>query len=189
MILPYRQFQLGSMTFVVRSVLEPQDVRAAVERTVRALDPDLPVSNVRTMDALLSDSVAQPRFTTLLLAGFASLALALALVGVYGVMSYTVSQRTREIAVRMALGAHRQEVVAMIVRQGMAVAAVGVVTGLAGAAAGTRVMTGLLFNVTATDPVTFLGAAAGLLVASLGACYIPARRAASVAPASTLKAE
>ena len=189
MILPYRQFQFGGMTLVVRSALNPADLGAAVERTVQSLDPDLPVSGIRTMDDLLADSVAQPRFTTMLLAGFACLALTLALVGVYGVMSYAVSQRTREIAVRMALGAHRQEVVWMIVRQGMVVTAIGVIVGLGGAAAGTRVMAGLLFDVTATDPPTFAAAAAALVLASFGACYIPALRAARVAPVTILKSE
>ena len=153
------------------------------------IDPELPVSRVRTMEAFLADSVAQPRFTTLLLAGFACLAMVLALIGVYGVMSYAVSQRTREIGVRMALGANRYDVVWMIVRHGMALAAAGIGVGLVGAAAGTRLMEGLLFGVTATDRATFMVAAAALAVASLAATYLPALRAARVAPVTALRSE
>ena len=141
------------------------------------------------MDELFADSVAQPRFTTLLLAGFACLAMTLALVGVYGVMSYTVSQRTREIGVRMALGADRSDVVWLVVRHGMMLAVAGIAVGLGVAAAGTRLMAGLLFGVTATDPATFIAAAAALGVASLAATYIPALRAARVAPVTALRAE
>ena len=189
MILPHRQFQLGGMTLVVRSGLEPSALAAAITRQVRGIDPELPVSRVRTMDELFADSVAQPRFTTLLLAGFACLAMTLALVGVYGVMSYTVSQRTREIGVRMALGADRSDVVWMVVRHGMMLAAVGIAVGLGVAAAGTRLMAGLLFGVTATDPATFIAAAAALGAASLAATCIPALRAARVAPVTALRSE
>ena len=189
MILPYRQFQLGGMTLVVRSSLEPSALATAITREVHSIDPELPVSRVRTMEEFLADSVAQPRFTTLLLAAFASLAMALALVGVYGVMSYTVSQRTREIGVRMALGASRHDVVWMVVRHGMALASAGIVVGLGGAAAGTRLMERLLFGVTATDMVTFIAAAAVLGVATLVATYVPARRAARVAPVTALRSE
>ena len=182
MIVPNLQFQLGGMTIVVRSSLERSVLAAAIANEVRAIDPLLPVSRVRTMDQYLADSVAQPRFTTLLLAAFAILALTLALIGVYGVMSYTVSQRTREIGVRIALGADRYDVVWMVVRHGMMLAGVGIVIGLAAAAAGTRMMERLLFGVTATDPLTFAGAAVALGVASLAATYLPALRAARVAP-------
>jgi len=189
MILPYRQFQLGGMTLVVRSSLEPSALAATITKEVHSIDPELPVSRVRGMEEFLTDSVAQPRFTTLLLAGFACLAMALALVGVYGVMSYTVSQRTREIGVRMALGADRSDVVWMVVRHGMVLAVVGIMVGLAGAAAGTRLMARLLFGVTATDPTTFIAAAAALGVASLAATYVPALRAARVAPVTALRSE
>jgi putative ABC transport system permease protein len=133
--------------------------------------------------------VAQPRFTALLLAGFALLAMVLALVGVYGVMAYVVSQRTREIDVRIALGAERQDVVWMVVRHGVALAGLGIVIGLIGAAAGTRLMQRLLFGVSATDPITFLAAAAALGVASVAATCIPALRAARVAPVTALRCE
>jgi putative ABC transport system permease protein len=189
MIVPNSQFQFGGMTLVARSNLEPSALGAAVAREVHALDPELPLSRVRTLDAYLSNSVAQPRFTTLLLIAFAAVAMVLALVGVYGVMSYSVSQRTREIGVRIALGADRHDVVWMVVRHGMWLAAIGVVAGLVGAAAATRVMERLLFGVTATDPFTFALAAAALGAASLAATCIPAWRASRVAPVTALRTE
>ena len=141
------------------------------------------------MEEFQSASVAQPRFTALLLAGFALLAMSLALVGVYGVMSYTVSQRTREIGLRIALGADRQDVVWMVVRHGLALAGIGIVIGLLGAAAGTRLMERLLFGVSATDPMTFVAAAVALGVASVLATCVPALRAARVAPVTALRCE
>jgi putative ABC transport system permease protein len=189
MILPSRQFQLGGMTLVARSTLEPAALGTAIAREVHAIDPELPLSRVRTLDEYLSNSVAQPRFTTLLLMSFAIVAMLLALVGVYGVMSYAVSQRTREIGVRIALGADRGDVVWMVVGHGMALAGIGIAAGLAGAAAGTRLMVDLLFGVTATDPVTFAMAALALGAASFIAAYIPAWRASRVAPAAALRTE
>jgi predicted permease len=189
MILPYRQFQFGGMTLVVRSAMEPAIVAAAIRAQVRSLDSRQPVYRVRTMDQFLADSVAQPRFTTLLLAGFAAIALLLALVGVYGVTSYAVSQRGREIAVRLALGAQRSQVLLMVMLQSLRHAALGVLIGIAGAIVGTRFMAGLLFGVTATDPPTFLGAAAALLLTALAATYIPALRAARATPVATLRGE
>jgi predicted lysophospholipase L1 biosynthesis ABC-type transport system permease subunit len=189
MILPYRQLQVGSMTLVVRSALPPARVAAAVTRAVHAIDGDLPVSRIRGMNELVSDSVAQPRFTTILLGSFAALALGLALVGVYGVTSYLVRQRAREIAVRLALGAERREVVRLIARHTLGYAAAGVVIGAAGAVAGTRLLAGLLFGVSATDAATFVGAAAALVLASLAATYVPALQASRMAPVSVLRAE
>ncbi len=189
MVVPNRQFQLGGMTIVARSSLEPSVLGATITRAVHAMDPELPVSRVRTMEEFQSASVAQPRFTALLLAGFALLAMSLALVGVYGVMSYTVSQRTREIGVRIALGADRQDVVWMVVRHGLALAGIGIVIGLLGAAAGTRLLERLLFGVSATDPMTFVTAAAALGVASVLATCIPALRAARVAPSTALRSD
>jgi putative ABC transport system permease protein len=189
MILPYRQFQLGSMTLVVRSALDESTVATAVRRAVQSIDPQQPVYRVRPMDGFLADSVAQPRFTALLLGGFAALALILAIVGVYGVMSYIVGQRAREIAVRMALGARRREVVGMIVRQTMTHAAIGVVLGCAGAVAGARLMSGLLFGLTATDPATFASAAAAVMVAALAASAIPALRASRTTLVTALRAQ
>ena len=189
MVLPYRQFQFTGMTLVVRSEIEPSAVAEAIRAVVQSLDPQQPVYRVRAVDELLADSVAQPRFTAMLLGGFAVLALVLAVVGVYGVMSYTVGQRAREIAVRMTLGAQRSEVARMIVGQAAVYVAVGVIIGLAGALAGTRLMTGLLFGVAATDPATLLSAAAVVIVTSLAASSIPAIRAARTTPAAMLRPE
>jgi putative ABC transport system permease protein len=189
MILPSRQFQLGGMTLVVRSGLEPSVLAAAIAKQAHALDAELPVSRVRPMQDFLADSVAQPRFTTLVLTGFAMLAMTLALIGVYGVMSYTVGQRTREIGVRIALGADRHTVVWMVVRHGMMLALAGIAAGLAGAVAGTRLMEQLLFGVTATDPTTFIAAAVGVALASVAATCVPALRAARVAPVTALRSE
>ncbi len=177
------------MTLVVRTSLESSVAGDAVADAVHSIDAEQPVYRLRTMEDFLSDSVAQPRFTTLLLGGFATLALVLALVGVYGVMSYTVNQRAREIGVRLALGARRIEVVRMIVRQSLAHAFAGVMLGLAGAAAATRLLSGLLFGVSATDPAAFAGAAAALVLASLAATYVPAFRASRVSPVSVLRSE
>jgi putative ABC transport system permease protein len=189
MTLPYRQFQFGGMTLAVRSDLDRATLAAAIAQAVQAVDAQQPVYRMRTMDEFLADSVAQSRFTTLLLGGFAGLALVLALIGVYGVTAYAVNQRAREIAVRMTLGALRHEVVRMIVRQSVGYVALGVFFGIVGAAAGTRFMAGLLFEVTATDPLTFISAGAALGVTGLAASYVPALRAARVAPAATLRAE
>ena len=189
MVLPNRQFQLGGMTIVARSRIEAAVLGATITRAVHAIDPELPVSRVRTMAEFQSASVAQPRFTALLLAGFALVAMLLALVGVYGVMAYVVSQRTREIGVRLALGAERQDVVWMVVRHGVVLAGIGIAIGLAGAAAGTRLMERLLFGVSATDPLTFLVAAVALGLASIAATCVPALRAARVAPVTALRCE
>ena len=189
MVLPYRQFQFTGMTLVLRSEMEQSAVAEAIRGAVQSLDPQQPVYRVRAVDELLADSVAQPRFTALLLGGFAVLAIVLAVVGVYGVMSYTVGQRAREIAVRMTLGARRREVAGMIVGQAGVYVVVGVIIGLAGALAGTRLMTGLLFGVAATDPATLLSAAAVVIVTSLAASSIPAIRAARATPVAVLRPE
>jgi putative ABC transport system permease protein len=189
MVLPSRQFQLGAMTIVARSRIEPAVLGATITRAVHRLDPELPVSRIRTMEEFLSASVAQPRFTAMLLAGFALLAMALALVGVYGVMAYAVGQRTREIGLRMALGAERSDVMWMVVRHGVALAGLGIVIGLIGAMGGTRLLERLLFGVSATDPMTFVAAATALGVASVVATCIPAFRAARVTPVTALRCE
>ena len=189
MVVPSRQFQLAGMTIVARSRLSPAVLAAAITREVHAIDPELPVARLRTMDEYLSASVARPRFTTLLVGSFAFLAMALALVGVYGVMSYTVSQRTREIGVRIALGARRPDVVWMVVRHGMILAGLGLAAGLAGAVAGTRLIERLLFGISATDPMTLVAATAALGLASVAAICIPAWRASSVAPVTALRTE
>jgi putative ABC transport system permease protein len=189
MVLPSRQFQLGAMTIVARSRIAPTVLGATIATAVHTLDPELPVSRVRTMEEFQSASVAQPRFTAVLLAGFALVAMSLALIGVYGVMAYAVGERTREIGVRMALGAKRSDVVWMVMRHGVAVAGLGIAIGLLGAAVATRVLERLLFGVSATDRVAFVAAAGALGIASVAATCIPAFRAARVAPVTALRCE
>ena len=189
MVVPNLQFQLGGMTIVARSSLDPAVLGATITRAAHAIDPQLPVSRVRTMAEFQSASVAQPRFTALLLTGFALLAVSLALVGVYGVMAYVVSQRTREIGVRIALGAERPDVVWMVVRHGLTLAGIGIAIGVLGALLGTRLIERLLFGVSATDPITFVAAAVALGVASVAATCVPALRAARVAPVTALRCE
>ena len=189
MFLPYRQsFQSAGMTLVVRGRGESPLLDRAVTMAVRAIDSQLVVQQPQTMTELLSRSVAQPRFTTQLLVGFASLAFALALIGVYGVVSYTVSLRTREMGVRIAMGAGRSAVIGLVVRQAMALVGIGVLVGLGAAAVGTRLMTGLLFGVSTRDPATFIAAAVLLAFGSLIAACVPALRASRVAPAAILHA-
>jgi putative ABC transport system permease protein len=189
MILPHRQFQLGGMTLAVRSSVHPTALATSIKKEVLAMDPAQTINRNRTMEEFISESMARSSFTTLLLGSFAALAMILALVGIYGVMSYSVTRRTHEIGVRMALGADRRDVIRMVVYEGMGLASVGVMTGLAGAAALTRLLESLLFGVTRTDPATFIFAAVVLLSAALAAIYLPARRATQVDPMEALRQE
>ena len=182
-------YQIGGTNLVIRTKGDPANLAAAVRREVQAIDPDQPVAAVKTMDQWLETSVAEPRYRTGLLALFAGLALVLASTGIYGVMSYSVAQRTHEIGVRMALGAGRFDVLRLVVGQGMLLVVIGVGLGLAGAFALTRVMATLLFGVTAKDPVTFVAVATLLTLVAFVACYIPARRATKVDPLVALRYE
>ena len=179
----------GSMNVVIRSKGDPASLAAAVRKEVLQIDPNQPVADVRTMEQWLEKAVAAPRYRTTLLGLFALVALALASTGIYGVMSYSVSQRTHEIGVRMALGARRLDVMRLVVRQGMTLVIVGVALGLAGAFALTRLMASLLFGVTAKDPFTFVAVAAVLTLVAFVACYLPARRATKVDPLVALRYE
>src|SRR5262249_46236589 len=143
----------------------------------------------RTMDELVADSVARSRFVMLLLSAFAGLALALACIGIYGVMACSVAQRTHEIGIRMALGAHRNEVLRMVIGQGVRLTLLGAVLGIAGAVALTRFLSSLLYGVTTTDPLTFVGVSLLLTAVALLACYVPARRAMRVDPTVALRDE
>jgi predicted permease len=187
--IPFAQYPLSFMTLVIRTDGYPLKLVAAVRNQVQAVDKDQPISNINTMDALLARAVSQPRFNLLLLAIFAGLALLLAAVGIYGVMSYLVTQRTHEIGVRMALGAQTRDVIKLVVRQGMALTLTGVVIGLIAAFGLTRLIKNLLFGVSATDPVTFSMIAILLSGVALLACYLPARRATKVDPIVALRQE
>ena len=187
--LAHTQFPAREMSVVVRSGMAPAALASAVKEQIRALDPDLPVYAVGTMEARVAESLAQRRFAMVLLAAFAGFSLMLATVGIYGVMAYLVNQGTREIGIRMALGATQRGILRMVVQRGMMLALAGAGIGLAGAFALTRLMRGLLYGVTASDPATFVGIAALLLCVSLAASWIPARRAARVEPMISLRAD
>jgi len=178
-----------AMSLVLRSGADPQKLAASVKAEIRAIDPDLPLYSIRTMDERVAESLARRRFSMTLLTLFAGLALALATIGIYGVMAYLVSQGTREIGIRMALGATQEGILGLILKQGMTLAVFGVLLGLGGALALTRFLASLVFGVGTTDAVTF-GSIAGLLgVVALIACYVPARRAAQIDPMISLREE
>jgi putative ABC transport system permease protein len=189
MYMPYAQQPEPNMALMIRTAERPDAVAAAVRREVLALDPGQPVYGVRTLPSVMSEAVATPRFRTYLLGVFAALALVLAMVGIYGVMSYAVTQRTHEFGIRMALGALGKDVLRLVVGQGMALALAGVLIGLAASFALTRVLAGLLYGVTPTDPLTFAGVSLLLVAVALLACYVPARRAARVDPMVALRYE
>jgi putative ABC transport system permease protein len=175
--------------FAVRAPGDPRSLTMAIQKQVWAIDKDQPVTNVKTLDEVISDSVAQRRFQMLLLLLFAGLAMLLALVGVYGVAGYSVSQRTAEIGVRIALGAQRADILALILRQTMLVVAAGIAIGAAGAYYLSRYMASLLFSVKPSDPLTYITLAALLIGTTLTACYIPARRACAIDPTVALRYE
>jgi putative ABC transport system permease protein len=185
----HRQFAYRSMSVVVRSTAAPLSLANAARNEVWAIDRNLPVSNVKTMEQRLGDAIAQPRFSALLLGLFAALALLLAAVGIYGVISYMVEQRTREIGMRMALGASAGDVLKLVVGRGLALTLAGVALGVLGAFGLTRLISGLLYGVKTTDPLIFAAMPALLALIALLACYIPARRAAKVDPMIALRHE
>jgi putative ABC transport system permease protein len=173
----------------VRTAGDPLNVFAAVRSEIWKLDKDLPLFRVRTMNEVVSQSVAAHRFNMLLLAIFAMLAFILAVVGIYGVMSYSTAQRTREIGIRISLGANPRDVLSLVMRRGLLLTLGGVISGLLGALVLTRVMSGLLFDVSTTDPITFALIAMLLTVVSAIACYIPAIAATKINPLEALRSE
>jgi predicted permease len=186
---PHPELVWSSMTFVLKTSADAAAIAGAARRAVYAIDPAQPVADVQTLDSLLSRSIARTRFTTVLLAVFGAVALLLAVVGIGGVMAVSVEQRTREIGIRIAIGAPPPSVIGLVVRQGMALALAGLVIGILGALALGRFLEKLLFGVAPTDPATFAIIAAGLATAALVACLIPARRAAGVDPIVALRNE
>ncbi|MCP4246035.1 MAG: FtsX-like permease family protein [bacterium] len=179
-----------SLGFAIRtSRPNPESLMPEVREAIWSVNRNLPLANVRTMQELLDRSMARTSFTLVMLGIAALAAILLGAVGIYGVISYAVSQRTQEIGVRMALGARHADVSRMVLRQGAIVAAIGIASGLAAAVGLTRLMSSLLYGVSAADPVTFALAAAGVAAVSLLACYIPARRAAGIDPVNALRWE
>jgi predicted permease len=183
------QFPARAMNVVLRSAGDPAALATAARAQVRSLDPELPIYNVRTMEQRISASLAARRFAMLLLALFAALALGLAAIGIYGVMAYLVSQGTRELGIRIALGATPAGIVMLVVRQGLGVAALGIAAGLAAAFPATRLMQSLLFQVGAADLMTFVTIPMVLGGVALLASYVPARRAARIDPVVSLSAD
>jgi len=179
--------QVIPLSWVVRTAMAPMSLRAAVEAEFRAVDPGLVPNQPRTMEQVIAKSVSRESFNTLLLSIFAAIALLLAAIGIYGLMSYSVEQRTQEIGIRMALGAAGGEMLKMVFKQGMKLAGIGIAAGLAMAYGVTRVLASLLFGVKASDPWTFGGVALILTVVALLATYIPARRAAATPPSQALR--
>ncbi|HET6974582.1 MAG TPA: FtsX-like permease family protein, partial [Pyrinomonadaceae bacterium] len=186
---PHPDLAYPFMTLVVRTDGDPAAIAPAIQREIRGLDPNQPVSDVRTMNQVMSEWVARSRFNTLLLGLFAGLATLLSAVGIFGVMNYSVALRTRELGLRLAVGAQPRQVLLLVLRQGLGLTVVGVVLGLAAAFALTRLLSGLLFGVAAVDVTTFATISLLLVIVSLLACYLPARRAMRIDPLSALRYE
>jgi putative ABC transport system permease protein len=184
-----RQFPQGAMAIVARTAGDPTRSARAIYDRVAAVDRGVPISDLRPLEALTTASVAQPRVVTLLLVVFAIVGIVLGAVGIYGVVNHAVTSRTREIGIRIALGAARARVAALILRDGVAHAAAGVVLGVSGALALSRMMAALVFGVSPTNPATYAAVSCVLLLTAAVASYLPARRAARVDPVTALRSE
>ena len=189
MYLPYAQNPSSIMHLVMRTAGSPLRWAAAMRTEIHSLDKDQPVFDIKSLDDVLAESVTRPNVLMRLLATFAGVALVLAALGIYGVVTYFVSQRTREIGIRIALGAKQGQVIRYVMGQGLGGVLVGVTVGVAGALAGTRVLRGVLVGVATTDLATFVGAPAVLIVVAMVASYMPAQRAAKTEPMDALRAE
>jgi putative ABC transport system permease protein len=189
MYLPHLQRPTGGMSIVIRTNGDPSSLSSMARSQVHSVDPNIPVTNIRTMDEIFSASIEQQRFAMLLVGLFGAVALALAAIGIYGVMSYSVLQRTHEIGVRMALGAQRTDVLKLILVQGVFISFLGVIVGLAASFALTRVMSTLLFGITPTDTMVFATVAFGIFAIGIVATYMPAWRATKVDPLLALRYE
>jgi putative ABC transport system permease protein len=185
----FNEIPFGDMTVLIKGASDPNQLISSVRNTVKSIDPDQPIYNPLTMDEIRADSVAGERLNLTLFSLFAGIALVLAIVGIYGVMSYSVTQRTHEIGIRMAIGARPRDVFTMILGHGMKLALIGVVIGLVGAFALTRLMATMLFGVEPTDATTFAGISLILITVALLACYLPGRRATKVEPTISLRYE
>jgi putative ABC transport system permease protein len=184
-----RQYAIGLMTYVVRTTGEPARLGPAAVRVIREIDPQLPVSAVRSLDDVFAESIARPRLTAIVMSVFAGAALLLAALGVYGIVAYSVAQRTREFGIRVALGANPGQIIGMVVGQNLRIVAIGLALGLLCAVPATRLLRGLLFQVGPNDPATFVAIGVTLTLVAVVASYLPARRGTRIDPAVTLKSE
>ena len=187
--IPHAQHPVDAMTFVVRTAKSPNSYLASIRKEVHSLDPELPIWEMRSLDEIVGLSVAERRFTMLLISIFAGVALILGTVGIYGVISYTASLRTREIGLRMAMGAEERDVLRLFLREGMLLAIAGIMVGSVGAIALSRILTSMLFRISPTDPLTIGSVAIMLSLIALFACYFPAHRASKIDPVRALHYE
>jgi putative ABC transport system permease protein len=191
MYIPHQQwpFPDGLMVFVIRAASTPAAISAAAQQAIHSIDATQPISRIMPLESYVGLSVQGRRFALILIGAFAAIALALSVVGIYGVTAYSVAQRTREIGIRIALGAQRGELLGLLLRQGMLLVACGVITGVIVSVALTRFLSTLLFDVQPTDPLTFASVVLLLVAVSAAACFLPARRAMRVDPVVALRYE
>jgi putative ABC transport system permease protein len=187
--LPFREFPGYAYTLFVRTLDDPARAAETVRAAGRRTDPQAAITDVRTLDAIRTETLSSPRLMSVLLGMFAMLALVITATGLSGLIAYSVSRRTQEIGIRMALGADRGRITTMVVREGMFSVAVGLILGVAGALALSRLVSGLLFGIGANDPMCYVGSALVLVGAAAAACFLPARRATAVSPMIALRAQ